>query len=310
MSYLGYVTQEVAVGNNSIVDVQLEPDLSHLAEVIVVAYGEQKTKLVTGSVAAIEAEELKELPLATIQQKLQGRLAGVQINQTTGRPGGGTSVRIRGAASISAGNQPLYVVDGLPINGGLNNLNPNEVEDISVLKGAAAASLYGSRAANGVVLVTTKQAKKGQEASVNATLTTGVGQIPEYLTPDLLNAKEWVTHMSWYWEDRVRYQNVDPASIPEIFRNPEAYDGPDTDWYDELLRSSLYQDYSVSFIDGSGSVLTSNVATFHNERGNVLNSDFQRFSLRSNNTFQANDNLKVGFNMAPTFTQKQRRSGY
>ncbi|MDN5202450.1 TonB-dependent receptor [Fulvivirgaceae bacterium BMA10] len=309
VSYLGYVTQEVAVGNNSIVDVQLEPDLSHLAEVIVVAYGEQKTKLVTGSVAAIEAEELKELPLATIQQKLQGRLAGVQINQTTGRPGGGTSVRIRGAASISAGNQPLYVVDGLPINGGLNNLNPNEVEDISVLKGAAAASLYGSRAANGVVLVTTKQAKKGQEASVNATLTSGVGQIPEYLTPDLLNAKEWVTHMSWYWEDRVRYQNVDPANIPEIFRNPEAYDGPDTDWYDELLRSSLYQDYSVSFIDGSGSVLTSNVATFHNERGNVLNSDFQRFSLRSNNTFQANDNLKVGFNMAPTFTQNNGVQG-
>ena len=309
VSYLGYVTQEVAVGNSSIIDVQLEPDFTHLAEIIVVAYGQQRTKLVTGSVAAIEADELRDLPVPTVQQKLQGRFAGVQINQTSGRPGQGTTVRIRGAASISAGNEPLYVVDGLPINGDLNNLNPNEVENISVLKGAAAASLYGSRAANGVVLITTKRAKQGQEASVNVTLTSGVGQIPGYLTPDLLNAEEWVTHMSWYWEDRVRYQNEDPANIPEIFRNPEAYNGTDTDWYDELLQSSTYQDYSVSFIDGSGSVLTSNVATFHDERGNILNTDFQRFSLRSNNIFQANDNLKVGFNIAPTFTQNNGVEG-
>jgi TonB-dependent SusC/RagA subfamily outer membrane receptor len=160
-SSVGYVTEEVIVGSQSVIDRMMVADVTSLDELVVVGYGSQLKKEVTGAVQTVEMENLKDLPLSQITQKMQGQMAGVAVKQTTGKPGEGMNVRIRGQFSISAGSEPLYVIDGFPITGGINKINPDEIEDITVLKDAASTSLYGSRAANGVVLITTKKGKAG-----------------------------------------------------------------------------------------------------------------------------------------------------
>src|SRR5690606_24064608 len=155
ISFIGYESQEVPITNQTTnLEVVLKSATSDLEEVVVVGYGSQLKKEVTGSVQTVGSEELKDLPVAQVTQKLQGRLAGVQIRQTSGRPGQGMSVKIRGQMSVTGGSNPLYVVDGFPISGDIASINPDEIEDISVLKDAASTALYGSRAANGVVLIT------------------------------------------------------------------------------------------------------------------------------------------------------------
>ncbi|NNE77655.1 MAG: TonB-dependent receptor plug domain-containing protein, partial [Pricia sp.] len=156
-SYIGFKAQEIPISGNTTINVSMQEDAAALDEVVVVGYGTQIKREVTGSVQTVDVAELADIPVTQVTQKLQGQLAGVQINQTTGKPGEGINVRIRGQLSISGGSDPLYVVDGFPIAGNINTLNPAEIESISVLKDAASTSLYGSRAANGVVLVTTKQ---------------------------------------------------------------------------------------------------------------------------------------------------------
>ena len=161
-SFIGFSTQEVAVNGRTSIDVVLQSDTRTLEEVVVVGYGSQFEKEITGAVQQLKSDELRDIPVAQLTQKLQGRLAGVQINQNTGKPGQGMQVRIRGQISLVAGSDPLYVVDGFPIVGDISNINPDEIESISVLKDAASTSLYGSRAANGVIMVTTKRAKAGK----------------------------------------------------------------------------------------------------------------------------------------------------
>ena len=302
--FIGMETQEVSVGEKTVINLALLDAFNSLDEVIVTGYGTQSTRKLTGSIASLDLDDVKDQPVANALQSMQGQMAGVQINQSSGAPGEGMSIRIRGAISIGASNAPLYVVDGLPIVGDINDISPNEIESMSVLKGSAAASLYGSRAANGVVLVTTKQAKIGEKAQISVDITTGIGSIPKNLLPDVLNAQDFVTHMSWFWEDRVKYQNGDPNSIPEIFRNPEAYDGPDTNWYDELLQTSTYQDYSFSIRSGTNNLQSSVVATFHDEKGTVINSDYKRISLRANTIYTASDHVRVGINIAPNFVKR------
>ena len=164
ISYLGMKSQEISVTKANLGQITLVEDAEMLDEVVVVSYGKQSKRLITGSVQSVKATELADMPVAQLSQKLQGKLAGVQINQVTGIPGQGMEIRIRGQASISAGSDPLIVVDGFPINSSLANINPDEIETISVLKDASASSLYGSRAANGVVLITTKRAKAGSSS--------------------------------------------------------------------------------------------------------------------------------------------------
>ncbi|MBC7922587.1 MAG: TonB-dependent receptor plug domain-containing protein, partial [Ferruginibacter sp.] len=176
-SFIGYLSQEVSLGGRATVDVSMAPDVQALNEVVVVGYGSQLKKEITGAVQTISSRELKDIPVSQVTQKLQGRLAGVQINQTTGKPGQGMSVRIRGQLSVSAGSDPLYVVDGFPITGSIGALNPDEIEDITILKDAASTSLYGSRAANGVVLINTKKGKPGQ-TNVSFNTFVGLQQVP------------------------------------------------------------------------------------------------------------------------------------
>ncbi len=302
VSFIGYQSQEIQVENLSApLTIQLIADDALLDEVVVVSYGTQKKREITGAISDIDADKLKDQPVGQLLNKLQGRLAGVQINQTSGTPGQGMSIKIRGAASIGAGNNPLYVIDGIPIVGGafgIGNINPNEIENISVLKDASAASLYGSRAANGVVLITTKKAKAGQ---TNVTLSAlyGLTNVPQKGRPDLMTAEEWVQFQKEIYEDKAKYEGYTDG-VPEMYQDPSAYRDKNTDWYDALLRLGKSSDYSLSIATNKDKFSSTLTAGYFKQDGVLLNTDYSRFSLRSNNEYNVNDHIKIGTNISAT----------
>lgn len=292
-SFVGYGRQEVAIGGKTVINVTLSPDDQSLNEVVVVGYGSQLKKEITGAVQTVSAQEIKDLPVSQIGQKLQGRLAGVQINQTTGKPGQGISIRIRGQVSVSAGSDPLYVIDGFPITGNIGQLNPDEIEDISVLKDAASTSLYGSRAANGVVLITTKKGKPGQ-TNISFNTFAGVQQVPKKGRVAMLNAFEFAQFKKEYYEDAGQ-------AVPAEFQNPAQYQGKDNDWYGAVLRTAPIQSYNLSISSNKERSNTSLVAGFFNQQGVVLNNAYKRYSLRMNSNYNISDRVTVGFNVAPSY---------
>lgn len=301
-SHTNFQTQERVAGTSGTLSVVLQLQDKSLSEVILVGYGSQKKRNVTGSIATLPTEQLEDQPVGQIAQKIQGRISGVQVNQTSGQPGRGMSIRVRGAASVNAGNSPLYVVDESPIVGDINSINPNEIESISVLKGPSAASIYGSRAANGVVLITTKQARQGK-TSVQLNVNYGEGKVPEKGRPDLMNAKEFLQFQKMLFEDRMKYEGY--PEIPELYRNPEQWTGPDTDWMDALLRKSRMNSYNLTLLAGKDKFTSATTVGYYKENGVMLNTGFERFSLRSNNEYKVNDNVRIGLNIAPTYQTGQ-----
>lgn len=293
VSFVGMETKEITLAGETSFDVSMATSGNDLADVVVIGYGSQLKRAVTGAVQTINTKELRDLPVSQITQKLQGRLAGVQINQTTGKPGQGMSVRIRGQFSISAGSDPLYVVDGFPITGSIGALNPDEIENISVLKDAASTSLYGSRAANGVVLITTKFAKKGQ---TNIALNTfvGVQQVPERGRIKMMNAVDFAQFKKEYYEDARQ-------AVPVEFQNPSQYEGKNNDWYGAMLRKAPVQSYNLTLASNTDKLSTALVAGLFNQEGVVLNNLYKRYSLRMNTDYTVSDKVKIGFNLAPSY---------
>ena len=292
-TYVGFAAQEVPVNGKAQIDIAMAEDATALDEVVLVGYGTQIKRQVTGAVQTIDAEELADIPVSQITQKLQGKLAGVQINQTTGKPGEGMSVRIRGQLSVSGGSDPLYVVDGFPITGGIGALNPDEIQDISILKDAASTSLYGSRAANGVVLITTKTGVPG-ETNFSFNTSTGIQQVPQRGRIDMMDAVEFAQFKKEYYEDQ-----GDP--VPEIFQNPSQYQGKTNDWYDALLRTSPVQNYNLTITSNKEKLRSSVIAGFFKQDGVVINSDYRRYSLRANVDYQLSDKIRIGLNVAPSY---------
>ncbi|GAB3316109.1 TonB-dependent receptor [Larkinella ripae] len=292
-SSVGYLRQEIAVGSQTTINIKLRPDDQTLSEVVVVGYGSQLKKEVTGAVQTVTAKELKDIPVSQVTQKLQGRLAGVQINQATGKPGQGMSVRIRGQLSVSAGSDPLYVVDGFPITGSIGAINPDEIEDISVLKDASSTSLYGSRAANGVVLITTKRGKAGQ-TNISFNAFAGVQQVPEKGRIKMLNAVEFAQFKKEFYEDMNQ-------AVPTEFQNPSQYEGKDNDWYGALLRKAPIQSYNLTITANTEKSRTAIVAGIFNQEGVVLNNKYLRYSLRMNTDYDISEKIRVGFNIAPQY---------
>ncbi|UKM64278.1 TonB-dependent receptor [Flavobacteriaceae bacterium GSB9] len=298
ISYLGYLTKEVKVTGQQNLNIVLQDDAASLDEVVVVGYGLQTKRSVTGSVATVEANQLAEIPSSQITQKLQGQIAGVQINQQTGTPGQGMAVRIRGQASILANSNPLYVVDGFPISSDINAINPDEIETVTVLKDASATALYGSRGANGVVLITTKGAKLGQ-TNFGVNMYYGFQHVPERGRPDMMNGTEFAQFKKESYEAK-------GLEVPEVFQNPEQY-GEGTDWYDLLLREAApIQNYSISYSKRDEKHGVSVIGGFFNQDGVVLNSNYQKFSLRANTSFNITDWLSIGANVAPSYTLENR----
>lgn len=294
VSFIGYSSREITVqSGQTVYGISLNTSLSDLSEVVVVGYGSQIKKEVTGAISSIGGAVLRDMPVSSIAQKLQGRLAGVQINQTTGQPGRGMNVRIRGQLSVSGGSEPLYVVDGFPITGDINAINPDEIEDITVLKDAASTSLYGSRAANGVVLITTKKGTKGQ-TNVNLNVFSGFQKVPQRGRLEMMNAEEFSQFKKEYYEDAAR-------PVPSIFQDPSIYRDNTNDWYDALLQTAPISSYNLTITSNKERVNTTVVAGIFKQDGVVVNSDFQRFSLRLNTDYQLSDKVNIGVNVAPNY---------
>ncbi|WP_242535633.1 SusC/RagA family TonB-linked outer membrane protein [[Muricauda] lutisoli] len=292
-SSVGYAAQNIPVNGRSQINLSLSVDSQQLDEVVIVGYGTQTSRKVTGAVQQIDSEQLADIPVPQVTQKLQGRLVGVQINQTTGKPGQGLQVRVRGQASILAGSDPLYVVDGFPIVGDISTINPDEIESISVLKDAASTSLYGSRAANGVVLITTKGGKK-ESNNLSFNYYGGVQVVPQKGRPDMMNGTEFAQFKKESFEDLGQ-------PVPEAFQNPEQY-GEGYDWYDAMLQTAPIQSYNLNWTAGGEKSSVAVVAGFFNQDGVMINSNFKRYSLRANSSFDLGDKVKLGFSVAPTYS--------
>lgn len=305
-SFVGYISQEIAVGNQTSIDVVLKQDDKLLNEVVVVGYGVVKKRDLTGSVASIGSTELKEQPVSSFNQALQGRVAGVQVTNSSNAPGGGITIRVRGGNSISASNDPLYVIDGFPVTNpdpasGANNsvaypnplaaINPNDIESIEILKDASATAIYGSRGANGVVLVTTKRGKEGQ-ATVDFEAYYGVQQITRML--DMATAEEHTASKNEQLRNlnfAERYGNPNGA-YP---KTPAEY-GTGTNWQKEIFRSAPIQNYQVSISGGTDKIRYLISGNYFNQEGIVITSDFKRFTSRVNLDAKISKRVKVGTN--------------
>ncbi|MDR3261169.1 MAG: TonB-dependent receptor [Tannerella sp.] len=306
ISFIGYLSQDIPVGNQTNLRITLREDTKTLEEVVVVAYGTQKARSVTGAMSKLSTDELSDMPVSHIGQKLQGKFSGVQIYQANGEPNAGLTFRIRGQASPNGGNSPLVVIDGFPSTSGLETLSPDEIENITILKDAASAALYGSRAANGVILVTTKAAKAGKtniEFSANA----GWQSVGKKGRPDVMNAQEFAQFKKDYYEDQALYEGY-TGGVPEAYQHPESVqDG--TDWYDILLRTAQTQNYNLSLTSGTEKIKSSVNVNYNKTEGVILNTYSERFSARANNRFDATENVTFGLNVSASYRTGQITPG-
>lgn len=330
VSYTGYQRKEVFLDGGDVVAVALTPG-NILDEMVVIGYGTQKRSDITGAIARFEAENLEERPIARIDQALVGQLAGVRVQQTSGLPGAGFRIQVRGTGSITANNQPLYVVDGFPLevseqnpNGGftagnpLDNLNPNDISSIEVLKDAAAAAIYGSRASNGVVLITTKKGRSGK-ARINLNSSYGFQKTAKKL--DILNGEEWADRAAEMIDDawvasganRTRTQTSAErlAILGSFNRNlikDDRWSMPGhpgltyVDWQDELFRTGVVQNYQLSASGGNDFVNYYISGDYLNQEGVAIGVGYKRYSTRANIEVNASNKLKFGLNISPSYS--------
>jgi TonB-dependent starch-binding outer membrane protein SusC len=337
ISSVGFETKEVALNNQSIISVQLNSARSTLDDVVVIGYGTQKRRNVTGAQVSFDASKLDERPVTRVDQALVGQMAGVAVKQTSGALGKGLSVQVRGSGSITAGNEPLYVIDGFPLapaapnasgsyaNGNpLDNLNPNDIESIQVLKDAAAAAIYGSRAANGVVLVTTKRGKSGK---VKIDVNSNVGFTERSRKLNMLNGEQWIdrateminaAYVAKYGSagatandaPDVRRQKIGLAAgayntaymLDERWAQPGHPGLKFIDWQDEIFRKGLTQNHQVSASGGNEYVRYYVSGNMNRQEGMVINNDYTSYSARANVEVNASKKLKFGLNITPTYS--------
>lgn len=292
-SFVGYLTKEVPVNNQTEINTTLEEDVSSLEEVVVVGYGTMKRTDVTGAVSSISEDAIEESVPTTIDQVLQGRAAGVQIQQNSGAPGASSSIRIRGISSITGSNEPIFVIDGVIIDSNTGQagqnafaaINPSDIASIDILKDASATAIYGSRAANGVILITTKRGRDG-EAIITLDSYVGYQELPNTL--DLLNLREYAIHKNTRADLDIVEQ--DPAFIrPELL-------GEGTDWQDEMFTRAMMQSHNLSVSGGNEKTTYAMSMGYLDQEGIALGSDFDRLNLRGVVESQLKDYIKTGIN--------------
>ncbi|WAC14714.1 TonB-dependent receptor [Dyadobacter pollutisoli] len=309
-SFVGYLSQEIMVGNRTSIDVSMKADDKTLNEVVVVGYGMVKKRDLTGSVVSIGSAELQEQPVSSFNQALQGRVSGVQVTNSSNAPGGGITIRVRGGNSISASNDPLYVIDGFPVTSPdpatgagnsssfpnpLASINPNDIESIEILKDASATAIYGSRGANGVVLVTTKRGHEGR-VSVDFDAYYGVQEITKML--DLATAEDHTGAKNEQLRNlnfAERYGN--PAGAYP--KKPSEY-GVGTNWQKEIYRTAPIQNYQLSFSGGTDKIRYVVSGNYFNQDGIVITSNFKRYTSRINLDAKISKRLKIGTNFTMT----------
>ncbi|RAJ21033.1 SusC/RagA family TonB-linked outer membrane protein [Pedobacter cryoconitis] len=306
-SYIGYTEARLTFTGTPNLNAQLVSNNQKLDEVVVIGYGTTTKKDATGAVATVSAAQIKDLPVSSVDQKLKGQIPGVQINTTTGTPGGGTSIKIRGSGSIGAGDNPLFVVDGYPISNTsgqvsnpLNVINPNDIESITVLKDASSTAIYGSRGSNGVIVITTKQGLKGTPV-VNISAYTGIQQVPQKGRPQMLNGTEFAQFRKDMIVDDFASRGLvaTDADIPEAFRNPSQY-GAGTNWYNEIIHDAPMSNLDASISGGSENTKYNFSLGYLNQAGTIRYTGFQRYAVRLNTETKLGKKLKIGLNLAPT----------
>lgn len=304
-SFIGLLSQEVAVGERSVIDVQMAQDVTQLGEVVVTGYGDQEVRSITGSVSKVGSDRIAQIPLADISRTLQGNVAGLFSTGGSGTPGAATQVRVRGIGSATASAEPLYVIDGIPIQTAdlststatanpLANINPNDIENVVVMKDAAATAMYGSRGSNGVVLITTKSGKAG-ETKIDFHVQHGYAD-QAYQEYERLNAEEYVMLR----KEAYLNSGGDPAGA-DAFAGSAAIN---TDWYDVVFRTGKTRSYDVSAQGGDEKTRFFISGGYFKQEGITIHTDFERFSARFNVDHQATDKLSIGLNMTPTYSKQ------
>lgn len=341
VSSIGYVKKEIAVGNQSTINISLDEDVRSLSEVVVTGYGSQRKKDITGAVAIVKGSDLTAIPVANISQALQGRASGVVVGNDNS-PGGGTMVRIRGFGTIN-NNSPLYIVDGVPTTGSLNNINPNDVESMQVLKDASAASIYGARAANGVVIVTTKKGKPG-ESRITFDTYMGTQRPGKFL--DLLNSQE-LGDLIWESEKNVgrtpkhaQYGSGAKPEIPDfIYPSGASKDDPrvaqdangnfinytndindpelgktrfnitrankeGTNWQDVIFDPAPIRNYQLGAQGGSDKGAYAISFNYFDQQGILRYTGYKRYSVRANTEFKVKNRIKIGENLTASYDER------
>lgn len=326
VSYLGYKTQEVKIVGNSL-KIELEPDVVAIDEVMVVAYGTGKKSTFTGSASVVKRESLEKIKASNVTQALQGQSSGVQVLNNSGEPGSDAKIMIRGIGSMNASSDPLYVVDGTAYDGYLNAINPADIESMTILKDASATALYGSRAANGVVMITTRKgmSEKGQ---INFRSSWGFSSLavdlPRQLTPDEFSVLTWRSmyngYKDWGYDESDAAQWASSYLTGEFGCNPYSVDMPvgidgkmnpdakllySDDWRDALFASRLRQEYNIDFSGKSKKADYYLSAGYLNDKGVFSIQKFERYSTRANLNYEVNKWLKVGTNISMSHNQKE-----
>ncbi|MBF9252577.1 TonB-dependent receptor [Pontibacter sp. 172403-2] len=281
-SYIGYESQEVPVNNRSTIDVQLGTDAEALEEVVVVGYGTQRAEAVTGSVASIGGDELREVPSGNVTQALQGRLPGVELTQTSSQPGASMQIRIRGTRSLSGSNDPLVVLDGIPFPGSISDINPNDIKSLDILKDASATAIYGSRGANGVILVTTKTGKTGQKPQVSYSGFYGVKDV--FARYPMMNGPEFFA--------------LRQAAGPKFFQGQLGEDESEdvnTDWQDLLYRTGVTTNHNLGVSGGTEKGSYNFSAGYFQDKGVIPTQQYTRYSIRGSLDQGIGEHVRVGF---------------
>ncbi len=308
-SIIGFTTQEIVVEERSEINVILEEDIRALEEVVVVGYGSQAKRKITSAITSISAKEIKEMPLVGLDQTIQGRAPGVVVINNTGEPGGGITMRIRGTTSIGSGSDPLFVIDGIPIDNtqtanvnvgenrinGISQINPADIKSIEILKDAAATAIYGARASNGVVIITTKRGAEGvSEIALDAYA--GLSDVTSRY--DLLGASDFARLVN----EGLAQNGDDPAFSDTFIQNPTA----DTDWQDEIFRKAKIFNVNLSARGGNKTTGYMVSGSYLSQEGTIIDTRFERFSLRANVDHKVNKAIKLGTNFFASFVQQAR----
>ncbi|MDF9799637.1 TonB-linked SusC/RagA family outer membrane protein [Catalinimonas alkaloidigena] len=302
-SFVGYSSQEVEIGSRSVIDVQLLSDAQQLSEIVVTGYTTQDKKDLTGAVSIVEIEDVQSFPVAGADEMLEGRVAGVNVISNNA-PGGNTAVRVRGFSTIR-NNDPLYVIDGVPTTSGINLINPNDIESMQVLKDASSASIYGSRAANGVVIITTKKGKT-EEPSIRLRSYAGVQQA--FNLPDLLGAQAY-GDMLWQANrndgkvpESDIYGNGPNPIVPEYLNDEQTIPSANTDWLGTIFEPALIQSHYLDFSRGTDKSHSLLSLGYYDQEGILQYTGFKRITARVNSDYKLWDRLTIGENMSVAYS--------
>ncbi|TXE13557.1 SusC/RagA family TonB-linked outer membrane protein [Algoriphagus aquimarinus] len=305
-SFIGYNPIEKIVGNQTVLDVNLSPDLSDLEEVVVVGYGTAKKSQLTGAISSVGSKEIQELPIKDARQALQGRAAGVDVTQPGSKPGASPQVRIRGRRSISGSNEPLYVVDGIPLVGGIDDLNPQDITSMEVLKDASATAIYGSRGSNGVVLITTKRGSVGKTiVSLDAYygINKELGRIDVFNGPEFAEYKRESRRAGEGYPAGPATPEAD-ATIFEPIELDGIAQGRTTDYPGGLMRNGSIQSYQLGVSGGSDKTTFFVSANYFKDEGVIINQDYTRYTFRANLDHKITKNIKFGTSTLVSYSER------